>query len=1323
MGLLALSVVAASSHVGPPDAPTATVSNKAADDSALTLTQLRVSWDVPDNNGSVITSFTVQWKSGTQDYLAAREVTTADATTTTITFGDGGAPAPADAALTTGTEYTVRVRANNSYDDGDANTDNDGYGAWSAEVTGTPAAVPTAPTLADANVTAGNTQLVVSWAAPEDNGLDITGYTVQWKSGTQDYLASRQADVTGTSHTIPNLMNGEEYTVRVRATNGVGNSEWSTEVMETPAAVPDAPTATVSNKAADDSALTLTQLRVSWDAPAANGATIASYTVQWKSGTQDYGSDRQATTGDATEASRSNTFGDSTGFPALTTGTEYTVRVRANVDVAEEVWGPWSAEVTGTPAAVPTAPTLADANVTAGNTQLVVSWAAPEDNGLDITGYTVQWKSGTQDYLASRQADVTGTSHTIPNLMNDTEYTVRVRATNGIGNSEWSTEVMETPAAVPDAPVVTVSNDDGATPPVALTLTQLRVSWDAPAANGSVIASYTVQWKSGAQNYGSSREVTTGDAATTSISFGVTGSPAPADAALTTGTEYTVRVRANVDVAEEVWGPWSAEVIGTPAALPGVPGAAADEEVTVTAGNAQLTVKWDAPPANGSAITGYRVQWRVTDTNEPMSVYSSSRQADVTGTSHTILGLENGTGYTVQVRATNGIGDSEYSAGTTGTPAAAPDAPMVTVSNDDGATPPVALEATQLRVSWAAPEDNGSDITSYTVQWKSGAQNYGSSREVTTGDAATTSISFGVTGSPAPADAALTTGTEYTVRVRANNSYDDGDANTDNDGYGAWSAEVTGTPAALPGVPGAAADEEVTVTAGYAQLTVKWDAPPANGSAITGYRVQWRVTDTNEPMSAYSSSRQADVTGTSHTILGLENGTEYTVQVRATNGIGDSEYSAGTTGTPLASLGAVPDAPAVDVMAGNAQLMVSWDAPAANGAMITGYTVQWKSGDQDYGSDRQADVTDTSHTIMNLMNGTEYTVQVIATNAVGNSEAGTAMGTPAAVPDAPGNVAIEPGNEQLEVSWGAPTANHPGGITSYTVQWKSGTEVYDAGASPPRHAVVGVDVTSYTIVNLEPGTEYTVQVFATNAVGDGPGAEAMGSVPAPPSTKTSTPSTSSDDDEDDAPSAPAPAAAPAMQLFSASNGAVTVTERQDAPGQSSLMFQRHDGGASFSVPIGWISSDGQTVIATGFIRDEGLGQTYAIVRRESDGMIVRLWVAPDSPLVYSVPWADVNANYTVPTAVLVVIPLDDQNPAPNQLTRRFDGGDDRIFSYDASIGQWRHVPDLGTFQAAGFYWCDVTAADAGFFGRASTGPAHPSSGTAPSADYPSCRTS
>ena len=104
------------------------------------------------------------------------------------------------------------------------------------------------------------------------------------------------------------------------------------------------------------------------------------------------------------------------------------------------------------------------------------------------------------------------------------------------------------------------------------------------------------------------------------------------------------------------------------------------------------------------------------------------------------------------------------------------------------------------------------------------------------------------------------------------------------------------------------------------------------------------------------------------------------------------------------------------------------------------------------------------------------------------------------------------------------------------------------------------------------------------------------------------------------------------------------------------------------------------------------------------------------------PWASVNTQYTFPVGVILAIPLDDQHPPPNMLMRRFDGGDDRILAYDAALGQWRHVPDLGTFQALGFYWCNVTAADAGFFERITLGPPYPASGVPPRADYPVCQT-
>ena len=89
--------------------------------------------------------------------------------------------------------------------------------------------------------------------------------------------------------------------------------------------------------------------------------------------------------------------------------------------------------------------------------------------------------------------------------------------------------------------------------------------------------------------------------------------------------------------------------------------------------------------------------------------------------------------------------------------------------------------------------------------------------------------------------------------------------------------------------------------------------------------------------------------------------------------------------------------------------------------------------------------------------------------------------------------------------------------------------------------------------------------------------------------------------------------------------------------------------------------------------------------------------------------------------MILAIPLDDQYPPPHMLMRRFDGGDDRILAYDPGLGQWRHVPDLATFQALGYYWCNVTAADAGFFDRITLGPPYPASTVPARDDYPFVR--
>ena len=89
-------------------------------------------------------------------------------------------------------------------------------------------------------------ELVVSWEAPAgDGGSAISGYKVQWKSGSQDYdgapESTRQAAVTGPNsltYTISDLKDGMEYTVRVIAANGVGASAPSAEATATPRPAP-----------------------------------------------------------------------------------------------------------------------------------------------------------------------------------------------------------------------------------------------------------------------------------------------------------------------------------------------------------------------------------------------------------------------------------------------------------------------------------------------------------------------------------------------------------------------------------------------------------------------------------------------------------------------------------------------------------------------------------------------------------------------------------------------------------------------------------------------------------------------------------------------------------------------------------------------------------------------------------------------------------------------------------------------------------------------------------------------------------------------------
>jgi hypothetical protein len=165
---------------------------------------------------------------------------------------------------------------------------------------------------------------------------------------------------------------------------------------------------------------------------------------------------------------------------------------------------------------------------------------------------------------------------------------------------------------------------------------------------------------------------------------------------------------------------------------------------------------------------------------------------------------------------------------------------------------------------------------------------------------------------------------------------------------------------------------------------------------------------------------------------------------------------------------------------GNAPATVVWTAPANDGGSpITGYEVRVMTGTTQVGALRPADAGATSLAVTGLTNGTAYTFQVRALNAIGASAYSTISNavTPRTVSAAPTIGTTTVGNASATAVWTAPTNNGGSAITGYEVRVMTGTT--QVGALHPAAA----GATSLAVTGLTNGTSYTVQVRALNLAG------------------------------------------------------------------------------------------------------------------------------------------------------------------------------------------------------------------------------------------------
>jgi hypothetical protein len=167
---------------------------------------------------------------------------------------------------------------------------------------------------------------------------------------------------------------------------------------------------------------------------------------------------------------------------------------------------------------------------------------------------------------------------------------------------------------------------------------------------------------------------------------------------------------------------------------------------------------------------------------------------------------------------------------------------------------------------------------------------------------------------------------------------------------------------------------------GSGQLDARWSQPVDNGSALTDFTVQYRVS----PAGTWTAFSHTAQTTRTIGITGLANTTAYDVRVAAVNGVGTGGWSnvltMSTTGPPT-----VPSAPTLTTATpATASMGLAWTAPASGGTPITDYTIEYRTSPSGtYTAFSHTASTATTITVTGLTDGIAYDFRVSAVNAVG----------------------------------------------------------------------------------------------------------------------------------------------------------------------------------------------------------------------------------------------------------------------------------------------------------------------------------------------------
>ncbi len=895
------------------------------------------------------------------------------------------------------------------------------------------------------------TMLAVTWPEPANAGPPITEYQVHYKVSGGNFQTDNIEFETGddankNAAIITMLDDDTSYQVQVRAKNGEGATpdswtSWSpagtgkTRFANTrPQFSRDIHTLSVEENTPSNRSIDRPVAATDDDG---HNLTYTLEGVHKDQFTIERGSGHIRTRGDLDYESRRR----------------YSLTVKADDNHGGSAYVSVTINVTDDNSESPTRPGRPTVSAIAGSTSsLRVTWEAPANEGRPpIITYDVQYRTGGGAFIPWPHDESTDTSTIITNLSAGTSYEVQVKAWNMEAGSEWSPSGTGSPDADP--------------------------ANNAPTFSGGARTFSVAENTAAGENIGA--PVTATDPDRDELTYSLEGADAasfyidPATGQIQTSGPLNHEEKASHSVtvkADDARGGMA--TVSVTINVTDVPGEAPEKPDTptvVAASSTSLAVNWVAPDNPGPPITDYDYRYK-----EPTAAnWTEVANTAITQTNAIVSPLRPDTSYEVQVRAKNAEANGEWSDSGTGS------------TNAGGVNnPPVFTE--------------GESTTRTVIPNAQAGEHVGAPVTATDADQGDT-VTYSLEGAGVASFAIEPQTGQITVRVALSNAQV-GDTYSvtiiASDGTLEASIAVTITVTAdsnvLPSVPDA---PTVTPNAASAtSLDVSWTAPDNQGPPITDYDYRYRIAQgTGGIVIVRPWTEVTNITDTMDTIENLTTGTEYEVQVRATNAGGTTEWSASGAGTPVDPGANNPpefaSATTTRAVAENTPAGTYIADPVSATDADPNDTLTYSLSGRDASSFNIDDETGQLMTRVPLDYEVKrsFSVTVTASDGTDSAEiqvtvAVIDMDEPPSAPSLPRVMATSSSTTSLDVSWDEPLNTGPA-ITDYDIQYRVGS----AGSFTDwPHS--GTDRTT-TITALSEGTSYDVQVLAKNDEGIGPWSE------------------------------------------------------------------------------------------------------------------------------------------------------------------------------------------------------------------------------------------